>query len=92
MAQYEFGTTINEAIEGKSMAGIMSFSSLSAALRAGFHIYDRTSDGYLVRTRTTDGWALAVVKVSNPPLGERARGKTRARLLASTGSLLGMGA
>jgi hypothetical protein len=45
------------------MAGIMVFSSVSEALRAGFQVYDRTSYGYLVRTRTERGWALAVVHV-----------------------------
>jgi Ca2+-binding EF-hand superfamily protein len=48
------------------MAGIMVFSSVSEALRAGFQVYDRTRDGYLVRTRTARGWALAVVKVADP--------------------------
>ncbi len=43
------------------MAGIMIFNSVSEALRAGFRVYDRTSTGYLVRTRTASGWALAVV-------------------------------
>jgi hypothetical protein len=39
----------------------MVFKSVSEALRAGFQVYDRTSDGYLVRTRTDHGWAFAVV-------------------------------
>lgn len=43
------------------MAGIMVFASLGEALRAGYQVYDRTSDGYLVRTRTTAGWAMALV-------------------------------
>jgi hypothetical protein len=43
------------------MAGLMVFKSLADALRAGFQIYDRTSDGYLVRTRTPNGWAIALV-------------------------------
>ncbi|MGP6159123.1 MAG: hypothetical protein ACLPYS_16715 [Vulcanimicrobiaceae bacterium] len=43
------------------MAGLMVFDSLAAALRAGFQIYDRTQDGYLVRTRTAQGWAMALV-------------------------------
>ncbi len=47
------------------MAGIRVFTSLVAALRAGFAVYDRTSTGYLVRTRTSRGWALAVVHVGN---------------------------
>jgi regulation of enolase protein 1 (concanavalin A-like superfamily) len=43
------------------MAGLMVFKSLADALRAGFQIYDRTADGYLVRTRTSSGWAMALV-------------------------------
>jgi hypothetical protein len=43
------------------MAGIVRFTSLSEAIHAGFQVYDRTSDGYLVRTRTSAGWALALV-------------------------------
>jgi hypothetical protein len=43
------------------MAGIVTFTSLTEAIRAGFQVYDRTSEGYLVRTRTSAGWALAVV-------------------------------
>jgi len=43
------------------MAGLMVFESLADALRAGFQIYDRTTDGYLVRTRTATGWAMALV-------------------------------
>ncbi len=43
------------------MAGLMVFQSLADALRAGFQIYDRTADGYLVRTRTASGWAMALV-------------------------------
>lgn len=47
------------------MVGITVFRSVNEALRAGFSVYDRTSDGYLVRTRTARGWALAVVHVGN---------------------------
>jgi hypothetical protein len=43
------------------MPSLMVFRSLADALRAGFYIYDRTSDGYLVRTRTKNGWAMALV-------------------------------
>ena len=43
------------------MAGLMVFNSLAEALRAGYQVHDRTSDGYLVRTRTAAGWALALV-------------------------------
>jgi regulation of enolase protein 1 (concanavalin A-like superfamily) len=44
------------------MVGIMVFTSVYEALRAGFEVYDRTSYGYLVRTRTSSGWALAIVR------------------------------
>jgi hypothetical protein len=42
------------------MAGLVVFDSVAAALKAGNHVYDRTDDGYLVRTRTARGWALAI--------------------------------
>ena len=45
------------------MAGIVTFTSIQEALRAGFQVYDKTSEGYLVRTRTRAGWALAVVVI-----------------------------
>ncbi len=44
------------------MAGILTFDSLTAALRAGYHVYDRTPEGYVVRTRLERGWALALVR------------------------------
>jgi hypothetical protein len=44
------------------MRGIFVFESLSEAKRAGFAVYDRTPDGYLVRARTANGWALAFAK------------------------------
>jgi hypothetical protein len=43
------------------MPGIQVFTTLVDALRAGYTVYDRTSDGYLVRTRTAKGWAMALV-------------------------------
>jgi hypothetical protein len=45
------------------MAGIVVFTKLADALRCGFAVYHRTSDGYLMRTRTSRGWVLAVVTV-----------------------------
>ena len=48
------------------MQAILTFQSVGQALRAGYHIYDRTSDGYLVRARTPRGWALAMVLLRNP--------------------------
>jgi len=47
--------------EGPQMAGLIVFKSLADALRAGYQVYDRTADGYLVRTRTAAGWAMALV-------------------------------
>ncbi len=44
-----------------TVAGLLVFESLADALRAGFQIYDRIQDGYLVRTRTPTGWAMAIV-------------------------------
>lgn len=46
------------------MAGILVFSSVNEALRAGFEVYDRTEYGYLVRSRTASGWVLAVVHLA----------------------------
>jgi hypothetical protein len=45
------------------MAGIIKFKSVRAALAAGYAIYDHTENGYLVRTRTKDGWAMAIVEL-----------------------------
>ncbi len=44
------------------MAGLMVFKNLVEALRAGYQVYDRTPNGYLVRTRTSAGWAIALVE------------------------------
>jgi hypothetical protein len=46
------------------MTGLIVFRSLTEALRAGFEVYDRTPNGYVVRTRTEAGWALALVELS----------------------------
>jgi len=43
------------------MFGLVVFKSLAEALAAGYQVYDRTPDGYLVRTRTGSGWAIAIV-------------------------------
>ena len=51
----------NRGKEGPQMAGLIVFKSLADALRAGYQVYDRTADGYLVRTRTAAGWAMALV-------------------------------
>ena len=43
------------------MSGIVVFSSLAEAVRAGFEPYEQTAAGYIVRVRTRTGWALAFV-------------------------------
>lgn len=43
------------------MAGLVIFHSVTEALHAGFQVYDKTTDGYLCRTRTASGWAMALV-------------------------------
>jgi len=45
------------------MPGVLVFRNLADALRAGYAIYDRNENGYLVRTRTAAGWAFAIVDV-----------------------------
>ena len=44
------------------MNGLLVFPTLAEAINAGFEVYDRTTDGYVVRTRTARGWAMALVK------------------------------
>jgi hypothetical protein len=43
------------------MSGIVTFSTLRAALDAGFMILDRTSDGYRVQRRGPHGFEMAFV-------------------------------
>ncbi len=43
------------------MSSLPQFPSLLSALRAGYQVYDKTTNGYLVRTRTATGWAIAMV-------------------------------
>lgn len=47
------------------MQGLTVFETLAQALNAGFTVYDRTPRGYLVRSRTQAGWALAIVDLRN---------------------------
>ena len=42
---------------------MLIFHTLADAMKAGFEIYERTASGYLVRTRTATGWALALVEL-----------------------------
>lgn len=46
------------------MSGVTVFTSVRDALRAGYHIYGKTEDGYLARIRTPGGWALALVVIA----------------------------
>lgn len=46
------------------MSGVVVFKSLRAALTAGYQIYGKTDEGYLARTRTNRGWALALVVIA----------------------------
>lgn len=39
------------------------FTSLEEAIKAGFQVYDKTDTGYLVRTKTSAGYALAIVRL-----------------------------
>lgn len=41
--------------------GLLTFSSLSEALKAGYQLFDKTPDGYLVRIKQNAGWAMALV-------------------------------
>jgi hypothetical protein len=50
------------------MQGIMTFSNLEQALRAGFQICGHTDHGILVRSRTKSGWVLAIVDGSPRPM------------------------
>lgn len=45
------------------MNGVMVFNSLSEAIRNGFQVCGEYSEGYLVRTRTERGWAMAIARV-----------------------------
>ena len=46
------------------MQGLTVFPTLSAAINAGYQLYDRTPHGYLMRIRTRAGWALALVELT----------------------------
>lgn len=49
------------------MAGLLVFRTVADALRAGFTVYDRTPDGYLVKRKNANGlWELAIVEMRSP--------------------------
>ena len=41
--------------------GVTVFHSLANAIHSGFQVYDKTSEGYLVRRSTGSQWELALV-------------------------------
>lgn len=43
------------------MAGIHTFHDINDALRLGYQVEDRNSEGYLVRIMTPSGWQRALV-------------------------------
>jgi hypothetical protein len=46
------------------MGGLVVFNSLSEAIRSGFQVCGNCPEGYLVRTRTDHGWAMAIARVA----------------------------
>ncbi len=53
------------------MSGIRVFSSLEAAQAAGFTVFERIPDGYLVRKDSGVNFALAVVKIKKEEPAEK---------------------
>jgi hypothetical protein len=41
--------------------GLLVFNSLTEAIRAGYQVYERTENGFLVRTHAHGTWRLAIV-------------------------------
>ncbi len=53
--------------------GQLVFRSLTHALQAGFTVYDRTADGYIVRRYSPNGsYELAIVRLSQGKAATRA--------------------
>lgn len=48
------------------MTGIKVFETLEEAQKAGFAVFDRIPDGYLVRKDLGQSFALAIVKLKAP--------------------------
>jgi hypothetical protein len=53
------------------MRGLVVFRSVREALNAGYQIYGKTESGYLARTRTPSGWAMAIVDLGKDNALER---------------------
>lgn len=49
--------------------GLRVYTDLPSALRDGYHVYDRTPAGYLIRKRTPTGYGFALVVLRRPHLG-----------------------
>ena len=43
--------------------GMLVFRSVGEALKSGFVVYDRTANGYIVRTRADGRWKMALVEL-----------------------------
>ncbi len=43
--------------------GILVFRSIGEAQRAGFHVYDRTENGFIARTNKNGCWATALIEI-----------------------------
>jgi hypothetical protein len=41
--------------------GILAFTNLNQAFRAGYHLYERTEHGFIARMRTAGGWIYAAI-------------------------------
>jgi Ca2+-binding EF-hand superfamily protein len=44
------------------MQGLLVLESMAEAIAKGFEFFDRTSDGYIVRKKTSVGYMLALVR------------------------------
>lgn len=43
------------------MQGLAVYHSMASALAAGYHVWDKTADGYLLRIRLAQGFAFALL-------------------------------
>ena len=52
--------------ESPTPKGIVIFNTLAEAVRSGFELFEKTSDGFVVRMRTERGYALAFARDTSP--------------------------
>jgi len=45
------------------MQSLQVFRTLSEAIKAGYEVYDLTSDGYVLRKLTPQGWTMALAEL-----------------------------